>query len=47
MIEYYNECHKHYFWQILIQKILVIISFIEKQLTSLKTQRYHEMISYE
>src|SRR5947207_5470191 len=38
MIEYYNECYKHYFWQILIQKVLIIISFIEEQLTPLKTQ---------
>ena len=30
MIEYYSECYKHYLWQILIQKILVIISFIKK-----------------
>ena len=30
MIEYYNECHKHYFWQVLIQKVLMIISFVER-----------------
>src|SRR5947207_5554639 len=47
MIEYYNECHKYYFWQILIQKVLMIISFVEKQLTPLKTQGYHGMISCE
>src|SRR5438876_6341550 len=47
VIEYYNECHKHYFWQVLIQKILVIISFVERQLTPPKTQGYHAMISCE
>src|SRR5947207_10493245 len=47
VIEYYSECHKHYFWQVLIQKVLVIIPFVEGQLTPPKTQGYHGMISCE